>query len=111
MAWRVVSRSGLFAVALSLAAMPASAELVLPPGFGVHVYVSGDGFEESSRSGGRRRGVAAARLGWTRGGGVENRGRKARSPPPGPPHRGAAGPARAPLAPPPRRAQHTEQAG
>src|SRR5438093_7054168 len=31
MAWPVVSRSGLFAVALSLAAMPASAELVLPP--------------------------------------------------------------------------------
>jgi len=31
MAWPVVSRSGLFAVALSLAAMPASAEIVLPP--------------------------------------------------------------------------------
>lgn len=56
-AWPVVPRSGLFAVALSLAAMPASAELVLPPGFGVHVYVSGDGFEASSRS--AVRGVAS----------------------------------------------------
>jgi len=61
MAWPVVSRSGLFAVALSLAAMPASAEPVFPPGVGVHVYVSGDGFEESSRSGGRGRGVPAVR--------------------------------------------------
>src|SRR3989442_10299700 len=104
MAWPVVSRSGLFAVALSLAAMPASAEPVLPPGVGVHVYVSGDGFEESSRSGGGGRGAAAGPRGLTRGGGVEGAGRTATGALATAPRRGGAGGGRGPPCGPPPRA-------
>ena len=44
-AWPVASQSGLCLVALSLLALPAGAEVIVPPGFEVHAYVSGDGFE------------------------------------------------------------------
>src|SRR5213592_4736875 len=53
MAWAVPSRSGLCLVALSLLARPTGAEPIVPPGFGIHVYVTGDGFEASPGSGAR----------------------------------------------------------
>src|SRR5213083_2153187 len=53
MAWAVPSRSGLCLVALSLLARPTGAEPIVPPGFGVHVYVTGDGFEASPGGGAR----------------------------------------------------------
>jgi len=40
-------------VALSLLARPTGAEPIVPPGFGVHVYVTGDGFEASPGGGAR----------------------------------------------------------
>ncbi len=36
---------------LALGALPARAEVLLPPGFQTHVYVTGDGFEAGSRQG------------------------------------------------------------
>ena len=50
-AWPVASQSGLCLVALSLLALPAGAEVIVPPGFEVHAYVSGDGFEAGMGSG------------------------------------------------------------
>ena len=44
-AWPVASQSGLCLVALALLALPSGAEVIVPSGFGVHAYVSGDGFE------------------------------------------------------------------
>ena len=50
-AWPVASQSGLCLVALALLALPSGAEVIVPPGFEVHAYVSGDGFEAGMGSG------------------------------------------------------------
>src|SRR5436309_848075 len=53
MAWAVPSRSGLCLLAVALPARRTGAQPSVPPGFGVHVYVPGDGFEASPGGGAR----------------------------------------------------------
>jgi hypothetical protein len=52
-AFRIARRAAALLAALLLAPALAAAELKLPPGFSVHVYVSGEGFASSAGSGAR----------------------------------------------------------